>query len=120
MIRVFLLQNKFYTKLLQNKLEYLSRCKRWDWYDDNLINIYDVKDQKHVTLNSFETFVFHEADWYHTIEEIILFFASHYESPKYIPPFYQKKLIEAKTSLIYVFEAVKIKEKRSELDEGQV
>jgi len=49
----------------------LARCAAWNWHSPTLINILDSEERVMSTLDSWQTYVFHEADGNHTTEQLL-------------------------------------------------
>ena len=79
---------------------FLARRARWEWHDDVRIDILDDRDQPVVTLDEWQTLVFHEADGSHTLEAIIAEYPSHYQDPQKVPADYRGEITRAAGSLV--------------------
>ncbi|HEX7842137.1 MAG TPA: hypothetical protein VF469_31915 [Kofleriaceae bacterium] len=79
---------------------FLARRVRWEWHDRVRIDILDDRDQPVVTLDEWQTLVFHEADGNHTLEAIIAEYPSYYQDPQKVPADYRGEITRAAGSLV--------------------
>lgn len=79
---------------------FLARRARWEWHDNQRIDILDEHDRPVFTLDEWQTLVFHEADGNHSLEMIISWFPSQYQDTGKVPADYRREITRAASFLV--------------------
>jgi len=95
----------------------LARSAKWSWHDEKHINILDNEEVFNVTLDEWQTLVYHESDGNKTIENIILWFPTQYEDKKTIPHNYEKHILQAGKDLIFKLKIIELWDSKEDLND---
>jgi hypothetical protein len=79
---------------------YIARCATWKWHDADLIDIVDANGNILVTLDKWQTWIFHEADGGRTVKNLLDWIASHYRENQSKPPDLERTVLTALTALV--------------------
>lgn len=88
---------------------YIARCATWEWHNASQIDIVDANGNVLVTLDEWQTLIFHEADGGRTVRNLLTWRASHYCSqskPK--PPDLDQTVLNALTVLVEEMRVVEL------------
>ncbi len=95
------------------KKGFLARCAIWDWYDSE--HIYVLGKKGEISLNKWQTLVFHEANGNRTIEQMISWFPSQYKDQTCIPTGYVDDMLIAAEELLFKIQVVELWERKDDL-----
>jgi hypothetical protein len=97
------------------KQKYLARCALWNWHDSHRINIVDIQNRGTITLDSWQTLVFHEADGNKTVEELFFWLVSQYSDKQEIPQNLEEIILTALKQLIEQMKVVELWTQKNDL-----
>src|SRR5688572_1772631 len=66
--------------------KFFMRAAPWDWHDGARIDLVDEAGRVLITLDEWQTLIFHEADANRRIGDFITWMASKYRNPAELPP----------------------------------
>jgi hypothetical protein len=90
---------------------YFARSSIWDWHDGSQIDIIDQQGQVTATLDTWQTWVFHEADGGRTVRNALAWLTSHYREGNPKPPDLDETILKALTFLVEDLHAVVLSDK---------
>ena len=79
---------------------YIARCATWKWHDADLIDVVDANGNILVTLDKWQTWIFHEADGGRTVRNLLAWIASHYRDKQTKPPDLETIVLKALSALV--------------------
>jgi len=93
----------------------LARNTKWSWHDEKHINILDNEEVFSITLDEWQTLVFHEADGNKTIDNIILWFPTQYKDKNSVPHNFEKYIYQAGEDLIFKLKIIELWDTKEDL-----
>lgn len=97
------------------KEKYMARCALWNWHDSHTVNIVDNQNREMITLNPWQTLVFHEADGNKTVEEFFFWLVGQYRDAEEIPQNLEEIILNALKELIEEKKVVELWDNKNDL-----